>query len=291
MISAVVALLAGGCAASVEGLSFGKPPAVRTAVGNEGPSLPGNLNSQGQHGIPGATTTTVPAIGPGAASIVGTVLGPNGPVGGATVEADRLVGNQMASTTVTTAADGSFLIGSILGGRYRVRAWQSPTLALTQPVIFFLGGTESHQLQMQLNAFTGPDVTTSVNPGTVLVGQMANLVVQVTNPSVDQRGIVRDQPDAGAQVSLTNGPAWTVYNGNPQTTGSNGQVLFQMSCSSPGTNPLSVQIGTGAPQPITVPQCVEPPPTTQCPPAGSGSGGNPGFPGDTTTTTLPSNGC
>ena len=291
VIAAVLAVLGAGCAASVEGLSYGKPPAVRADVGKPGPALPGNLNTQGQHGIPGATTTTVPAIGPGAASIVGTVLGPNGPVGGATVEADRLVGNQMATMTVTTAADGSFLIGSILGGRYRVRAWQSPTLALTQPVIFFLGGTESHQLQMQLNAFTGPDVTTSVNPGTVVVGQMANLVVQVTNPSVDQHGIVRDQPDAGAQVSLTNGPAWTVYNGNPQTAGSNGQVLFQMSCSSPGTNPLSVQIGTAAPQPITVPDCVQPPPTTQCPPAGSGSGGNPGFPGDTTTTTLPSNGC
>lgn len=284
VIAAAVSLVAAGCG-GVDDLSFGKPPAIRAAV--QAPSPP-NLDSRGQGGVPGATTTTVPPIGPGGASIVGTVLGPSGPVGGATVEADRLVGNQVATTTVTTAADGSFLIGSILGGRYRVRAWQSPTLALTTPVIFFLGGTESHQVQLQLDSFTGPDVTTSINPRTVFVGEMANLVVQVTNPSVDQHGIVRDQPAAGTQVTLANGPAWTVYNGNPQTTAADGQVLFQVSCSSQGTNPLSVEIGSGAPQPIAVPDCVEPPPTTQCTPSG-GTGGNPGF-ADTTTTTAPPNG-
>lgn len=288
-ISAAFALVAGGCG-GVDSLSFGKPPAVKAANVDQGPSLPGNLDSTGQPGVPGATTTTVPRIGPGGASIVGTVLGPNGPVGGATVEADRLVGNQVATTTVTSAADGSFLIGSILGGRYRVRAWQSPTLSLTQPEIFFLGGTESHQVNLHLDAFTGPDVTTSVNPGVIYIDEMANLVVQVGNPSVDQHGIVRDQPAAGVQVTLTNGPAWTVYTANPQSTGTDGQVLFQLSCSSPGTDPLSVEIGSGAPQPVKIPDCSQPPPTTQCAPPTSTSGGTSGLPTDTTSTTYPYNG-
>jgi hypothetical protein len=292
VVASVVALVAGGCG-GVDSLSYPKPPPATSANANTGPTLPGNLDSVGQAGVPGAPTTTLPPIGPGGASIVGTVFGPTGPVGGATVEADRLVDNEMATTTVTTAPDGSFLIGSILGGRYRVRAWQSPTLALTQPEIFFLGGTESHQLQLHLDAFTGPDVSTSVNPTTMEVGDTANLVVQVTNPSVDQHGIVRDQPDAGVQVTLANGPAWTVENSNPQATGSNGQVMFQISCSSPGTNSLSVGIGSGPPQPVTVPDCVEPPPTTQCPPTSSGGGGTTGLPTGTTTTTtttLPQNG-
>ena len=284
-ITGAVVLLVGtaGCARGVDSLSFGKPPPVKSANGQQGPTLPANLNAVAQAGVPGATTTTVPPIGPGPASIVGTVFGPNGPVGGATVEADRVVGNSITSTKVTTAADGSFMIGSILGGRYRVRAWQAPTMALTQPEIFFLGATESHQLALHLDAFTGPDVSTSVNPKVLLVGDMANLVVQVSNPTVDANGVVRDQPQAGVQVTLTNGDGWTVYNGNPQPTDTNGRVLFQISCSSPGSNPLSAQIGAAAPQPVTVPECVQPPPTTQCSPPSTSSNGS-------TSTTQPSSG-
>lgn len=289
VVAAVVVLVAGGCG-GVDGLSFSKPPPVTAGTGNSGPAFPGNLDAIGQTHVAGATTTTLPAIGPGNASILGTVFGPNGPIGGATVEADRLVGNQVATTTVTSAADGSFVVGSILGGRYRVRAWQSPTLALTDPQIFFLGDTETHQVQLHLDAFAGPDVSTSVNPSVVEVGQPANLVVQVTNPMVDQNGVVRDQPAAGVQVTLANGPAWTVSNGNPQSTGANGQVLFQLSCSSAGTNPLSVEIGSGAPQPVTVPSCVEPAPTTQCSPPSSGSSGTTN-PTETTSTTQPNGTC
>lgn len=288
VLASVVVLVAGGCAGGVESLSFGKPPPVKAGAGNQGPALPGNLDAVGQGRVAGATTTTTPVVGPGNASIVGTVFGPNGPVGGATVEADRLVGNQVATTTVTSAADGSFIIGSILGGRYRVRAWQSPTLALTAPQIFFLGATESHQLQLHLDAFTGPDVATSVNPSVAVIGQLVDLVVQVTNPTVDQTGVVRDQPVAGMQVTLTDGSGWSVYNGNPQSTGSNGQALFQLSCASPGDNPLSVQIGSGNPQPVSVPGCVAPTTTTQCNPSSSGSTS---VPGDTTSTTQPNGGC
>lgn len=284
-ITGALVLLVGtaGCVGGVDSLSFGKPPPVKSVRGNQGPALPANLNAVAQAGVPGATTTTVPPIGPGPASIVGTVFGPNGPVGGATVEADRVVGNSVTSTKVTTAADGSFLIGSILGGRYRVRAWQAPTMALTQPEIFFLGATESHQVALHLDAFTGPDVSTSVNPRVVLVGQMANLVVQVSNPTVDANGVVRDQPQAGVPVTLTDGNGWTVYNGNPLPTDTNGQVLFQISCSSPGSNPLSAQIGAAAPQPVTVPDCAQPPPSTQCSPPSTSSSGS-------TATTQPSSG-
>lgn len=290
MIAAVLALVAGGCG-GVESLSFGKPPPIKAGVGNQGPAFPGNLDAIGQAHVAGATTTTVPRIAPGNASILGTVFGPNGPVGGATVEADRLVGDQVATTTVTSAADGSFIVPSVLGGRYRVRAWQSPTLALTQPQIFFLGDTESHQLQLHLDSFTGPDVSTSVNPSVAVVGQTVNLLVQVTNPTVDQNGVVRDQPAAGVPVTLANGPAWAVYNGNPQSTGPNGQVLFQISCTSAGDNPLSMEIGSGAPQPVSVPGCVEPTTTTtQCTPgSGDGSGGS--VPVQTTSTTQPNQAC
>ena len=135
------ALLAGGLAGcGVQTLSYPTPPATAHAVVTAGPTLPDEPSRAVAEGaVPGATTSTVPRIGPGAATLNGTVIGPEGPVGGATVEADRLVGDQVAATQTTTAADGSWSISSILGGRYRIRAWQQPSLAVTTPQILFLG--------------------------------------------------------------------------------------------------------------------------------------------------------
>ena len=282
-----VAALVAGCG-GVESLSFSKPPAT-TAPGAVSPdTLPGNLNLVQQRAVPGATTTTLPAIGPGNASITGSVFGPGGPVPGATVEADRLVGDQIAAANATTAADGSFTIANILGGRYRVRAWHGPNLAMTAPQIFFLDSGQPHGMTLQLTAFNGPDIATSANPGVLQVGQIANLLVQATNPTVGNDGVVRDQPLVGAPVSLTNGPEWTVFNGNPQTTGTDGRVIFQISCQQAGNNPLSVSVGSASPQPVATPACVEPaPPTTTC----GTTTTSPGQTFGTATTQPQSSGC
>jgi hypothetical protein len=283
-----VALLA-GCG-GVETLSFKKPPPSTGPAVTSPLTLPGNLASVQQPPVPGVTTTTLPAIGPGKASITGSVFGPGGPIAGATVEAVRLVGNQLAAVDTTTAPDGSFTIANILGGRYRVRAWHSPDMTMTSPQIFFLDVAQPHSVTLQLTAVSGPDIATSVNPGVLQVGQTANLLVQVTNPAVGPDGVVRDQPLVGTTVSLTNGPAWTVYNGNPQTTGTNGRVLFQISCSQSGDNPLSVSVGSGNPQPVATPACVQPPPpTTTCVPS-TATTTPPNQPGETSTT-QPQSGC
>jgi hypothetical protein len=267
---ALAALLA-GCS-GVQTLSFPAPPTATGPAVTSGATLPTNLPSVVEAGVPGATTTLPPAIGPGAATINGTVLGPAGPVAGATVEADRVVGEQVTSTQTTTAADGSWSIGSILGGRYRVRAWQQPSLAVTTPQIFFLGATDTHSLTIQLTAFTGPNVASAIAPGTPVAGEIDNLVVQVTNPTVGADGVVRDLPAVGVSVSLTNGPLWQVYNGNPLPTGADGTVLFQVSCQTAGTIPLSAAVGGAAPVALILPDCA--PPTTTTAPT-------------TTTTTCP----
>jgi hypothetical protein len=212
--------------------------------------------------VPGAATTVPPRIGPGGATLNGTVLGPSGPVAGATVEANRLDGDQMATAHTTTAADGSWTIGRILGGRYRVRAWQQPTLAVTTPQIFFLGGNESRSLTIQLTSFTGPNVAAAIAPGTPMLDQPANLVVQVTTPTVGPDGVVRALPDAGVSVTLTDGPLWQVSNGNPLITGPDGTALFQVACQADGVIPLSVALGAGAPVALQLPACAGSPPTT-----------------------------
>jgi hypothetical protein len=240
-----------------------------------GPTLPTNLPAVAEGAVPGATTSTVPQIGPGAATLNGTVVGPEGPVGGATVEADRLVGDQVAATQTTTAADGSWTIGSILGGRFRIRAWQQPSLAVTEPQILFLGDHETHTMTMQLTAYTGPTVAAAFAPDSPVVGQIDNLVVQVTNPTVGSDGVVRNPPQVGVSVTLTDGPQWQVYNGNPLPTDVNGQVLFQVSCQAAGPDPLSAAVGSGAAVELELPDCA--PPTTTLPPTTT----------TTTTTTCP----
>jgi hypothetical protein len=282
-------LLTGGLAGcGVQTLSYPTPPATAHAVVTAGPTLPTNLPAIPEGAVPGATTSTVPRIGPGGATLNGTVIGPEGPVGGATVEADRLVGDQQAATQTTTAADGSWTIGSVLGGRYRIRAWQQPSLAVTEPQILFLGGHETHTMTIQVTAYTGPTVAAAFAPDRPVLGQIDNLVVQVTNPTVGSDGVVRNPPQVGVSVTLTDGPDWQVYNGNPLATGANGQVLFQVSCQAAGPDPLSAAVGSGAAVPLQLPDCAPPPTTTLPPPTTTTTTCPPAqtVPGTTTTSTT-----
>jgi hypothetical protein len=290
------ALVAGGLTGcGVQTLSYPTPPVTAHAVVTAGPTLPTNLPAVAEGAVPGVTTSTLPHIGPGAATLNGTVIGPEGPVAGATVEADRLVGDQAAATQTTTAADGSWSIRSILGGRYRIRAWQQPSLAVTSPQILFLGDHDTQTTTLQVAAFTGPTVAAAFAPYSPVVGQIDNLVVQVTNPTVGSDGVVRNPPQVGVSVTLTDGPQWQVHNGNPLATDADGQVLFQVSCQAAGPDPLSAAVGSGIAVPLQLPDC-EPPPTTTttlppsttttsttCPPAST-------LPGTGTTTTTLSTG-
>jgi hypothetical protein len=259
LLLAAVLLLA-GCG-GVQTLSFPTPSSTTPTTSLPVPTLPNNLESVAEGGVPGVTTTLPVAMGPGAATLTGTVMGPNGPVGGATVQADRIVGDGGASTQTTTAANGTWSIPNILGGRYRVRAWQSPSLALTTPQIFFLGATQNLSLTLQMTSYTGPQIEASIAPGTPIVGQVANLVVQVTNPTVSSAGVVEAQPEVGVSVTL-DGSGWQISNGNPQATNSAGQALFQVSCQAAGSAPLNAQVGSGPPVPLQVPSCSPPPTTT-----------------------------
>lgn len=279
--AALMAAALAGCG-GVQRLSYPTPrPTVATVVTTV-PTLPANLAAVPEAPVAGESTGVAPRIGPGQASLNGTVIGPSGPVGGATVEADRLVGDQVATVKTTTAADGSWNLSSILGGRYRVRAWQQPSLAMTAPQIFFLAGTENHTLTLQLTAFTGPVVASAFAPANPVLGQSDNLVIQVTNPTVGPDGVVRDLPDAGVSVTLTDGPRWLVSNGNPLPTDGSGQVLFQLSCQAAGALALSAEVGTGTSVGLELPDCAPPPtttlaPTTTTPPPSRG----------TTSTTCP----
>ncbi|MDQ6840261.1 MAG: carboxypeptidase-like regulatory domain-containing protein [Actinomycetota bacterium] len=280
-LAATVTLLA-GC--GVESLAFSTPPATPPSSTTSTTFAP-DLTGAALGAVSGRTTTTTPTIGPGGATLSGTVLGPQGPVGGATVEADRFVGSANATKRVTTAADGSWTIPAILGGRYRVRAWQSPTLALTTPQIFFLGGTQAMTVDLQVQAYTGQALSSAVNPTSASVGGTIDAVVDVSNQSVGTDGIVNYQPVPRVSVNL-NGAANVGISSNPAVTDSRGKAIFVLSCLSPGTSTPTGTTTSGGSTTLASITCFSsftapptPPTTSITPPSSSTS---------TTTTSVPS---
>lgn len=263
---AILVALVGGC--GVENLSFATPPATppsSTTTSTLSPDLTGVALGK----VSGRTTSTTVSIGPGGATLSGTVLGPQGPVAGATVEADRFVGASAASARVSTAADGSWTIPAILGGRYRVRAWQSPSLALTSPQIFFLGGTQTMSIDLQVQAFTGQAVSSAANPVSTAVGDNIDVVVAVLDQSVSTDGIVSYQPASGVLVSLNSGTNLGV-SASPAATDSNGDVTFTLTCLSSGSSTVTGTTSSGSSSTL---------PTISCYSV---------FTAPTTTTTVPS---
>ncbi len=283
--AALIVLLA-GCGTQVGGLRYtpdAVPPSSSTTT-----SVPLDLSGVTQPSVAGESTTTAPRIGPGAASITGTVLAPGGPVAGATVEADRVVDGATVATQTTTGADGSFAFAGVYGGVWRVRAWQAPTLALTTPDVFFLGTTEDQVLTLTLTAFGQTAVRGAITPARPDVGGLVNLEVQVTDPTVDSSGVVRAIGQGGRSVVVTPG-SWTIVSANPVTTDGDGNALFQLACPAGGPDAITVALAdASATATLDVSCAVAPPSTTTTTPAG----GSPttttpsGATTRTTTTTL-----
>ena len=214
-------------------------------------------------GVPGRTTTTV-GIGPGAATLKGTVQGPDGPVGGATIHVERLVADAVSTQDFASNADGTFTIPQIRGGRYRVRAYvPNPyNLAQVAPVLLFLGGTETQQLTLEMGAFVGVAVSSSIAPRPPVIEEPASLVVLVTTQSVDDKGVVRGEAVGSVKVELFGSTAWRVQTANPSVTDSQGQAAFRLTCSAEGAQQLSVTVNDTDSRPLDIPACVEAPPTT-----------------------------
>jgi hypothetical protein len=230
------------------------PPPPSTAPGQSTTTTP-DYTGIVLPGVAGRTTIPGVTVGPGHANLSGTVAGPNGSTGGATVEIQRLVGDDSGTMHVTTGPDGRWSLPGVLGGRYRVRAWRTPDQTMNSPAIFFLGGNENKTVDLTLQSFSGPVVTSAIAPNPPVVSQPANLVIDVSTRSVDGNGVGRSNPTAGASVQLTGSGAWQISGSNTATTDGGGQVMLQLTCQSSGSQPLSASVNGGLPLPINLPGC------------------------------------
>lgn len=247
----------------------------------------------GLPGVPGRTTTTI-GLGPGKATLTGKVLGPDGPVPGAVVRAERLVGDAAATVDLLAQPDGTYSLAAVLGGRYRVRAWKPApdNLALVEPEVFFLEGSEKKALDLRVQRYQGVSVTAAIAPDPPPVGGPANLLVQVVNREVDGNGVVRSAPVPAIKVELFGSGDWRVLTINPVAADGGGRARWQLECRRAGNQPLAVVVGDSSTFNLNLPGCAVPPPPVE--PIDPGGPDEPATttsttaPGATTTTTRPS---
>ncbi len=258
LLAALVAVVGACTTAEVEPLPPPKKlPATTTTTAVD-------FSAVGLPAVAGRTTTTI-VLGPGKASLTGTVSGPDGPVPGGVVRVERLVGEARASIEVTTGADGRYSVPNVLGGRYRVRGWKAApdNLALLEPAVFFLEGSENRVVDLTLTRYQGLAVSAAIAPDPPLVGSFSNLVVQMVDQSVDGAGIVRGTPLAGTPAELTGAGDWRVQSTNPTTADGNGRARWLLECRRVGVQPLSVVVAGSVTFNLNLPACGVPPPVEE----------------------------
>ena len=205
--------------------------------------------------VDGRTTATTTAIGPGPVTIVGRVDGPDGPVSNARVHLDRLVGDGVASVEVPTGPDGSWNVQNVLGGRYRIRAYQTPSLGMLRAQVVFVDSPKAKPVVLRVDRFDGLKVEAAIAPNPPVVGTPATLTVRVAVRQVDAKGFVRAAPQAGITVTLSGSGSWGVSTANPSVTDAAGEATFEVTCGASGAQPLSATLSSGETQPLDLPAC------------------------------------
>lgn len=257
LLLALVALVAAGCSSS-------EPEAApASTVPEETTTLPPSTTSSTTSptttttGPPRTTTTTLVTVGPGDASLGGTVFGPAGPVDGATVRVERLVGRAVATADVTTSGGGAWHLGSILGGSYRVRAFKSPELAQSQVEAFFLAATERKTIDFRLVSAGGERITAVVSPDPPRVDQQATLTIQVGIGTVDDQGRPSLTPRPGVAVALSSGPGIVLESSPQVVTDATGSAAWRIRCTTVGADILPLTVGAGVTN-VKIPACAAP---------------------------------
>lgn len=256
-------------------------------------------------GVPGSTTTSmVPRTG--TASIVGSVSGPSGLVAGATVRVEHLLGRgEVLSQDVVSGADGRYVVQGIPGGRYRVRAFVPPALAVAEPEVRFIPAGQEAVFDITMADRRRVVATGSVSPAVPFVGDAVNLAIVVAIQAVDADGIVRSTPIPGFAVELDGLGSWSLRRERsvrtplqpristttttvlPATTTAftdgSGIVRYELQCDVGGPPGLGILVAVtttppaveGAPPPVPeqriehieldLPECVDPTATTLAP--------------------------
>jgi hypothetical protein len=170
----------------------------------------------------------------GEATVEGTVTGPAGPVGGATVRIERWVGSASGALVVSTDGGGHFAAGGLLGGHYKVRAWQQPSLATFDAATGFVPYNGRLQVDVVMQQHDAYQVQLAPTAATATVGTGFGIVALVSREQVDTNGVVVDAAVNGESVKLAVDSAVKIDGANPAKTGANGFANWTLTCQTAG---------------------------------------------------------
>ena len=245
------------------------------------------------------TTTTLPLSETGTARIIGSVSGPGGLIPGATVRIEHLVGSGAVVHDVLSGPDGKYVLDAIPGGRYRVRAFLAPALAMTKPATQFLQDGKETTFDLVMEDQRRVVASAEISPSVPYLDEGVNLSAVVATQAVDVDGIVRSTPVPGLRVELVGLGRWDLRSGSLRTpldprvsttttapqsavrfTDSLGAVSYELRCRTTGPPDLALLVtvtvqpaaveGQPVPPPelreerltLALPECVDPTATT-----------------------------
>jgi hypothetical protein len=257
LVLALVVVAAGACRGSGSGsgrampTTAGPPPTAAP----ETTAAPTTLATV--PGVPRTTTTLSSALGPGEAAITGVVNGPEGPVPGATVQVERLFGDDVDGTRVQADAAGRWAVSGVNGGRYRLRAWRPPDLVALQPFLLFVAATAKADVALAVDRH-GPDhIVGNFAPNPPVRDQPATLVVTVALGQVDADGILRTSPRQAVPTQLVITAGLTLESPDVTVTDGAGNASFAVRCTQAGAPPAAAAVVAGVSRPLALPACAE----------------------------------
>lgn len=191
----------------------------------------------------------------GDASLSGTLTGPDGPVPRGRVRLERFVGEASAALDVVTDARGRWNAKGIQGGRYRVRGWRMPDLAMNSSTVLFLAAEEDRTVDLAAEAQRGVDVQAALLTPTPTIGTFVTVTALVTRHQVDGDGVVQGIPLSGTAATVT-GSGWDIPSPQAFVDGE-GAARWTVSCAVPRPADLLVSAGEGVAR-VAVTACNRP---------------------------------
>jgi hypothetical protein len=256
----LVAVVFGGTCSAPERRSL-PPPSSTSSTGVEQTTTSVDRSRTVLQPLTGRTTTTLAEFGD--AILSGSVTGPEGPVPGAVVRIERLVGDAVQVREVRARDDGTWVLEGLPGGRMRVRAYAPPSLTMLEPEIFFLAEAQPRELRLTVREHAGILVLSDVTPSAPTVDSLVSVAVRVVEKVVDDVGVARTRPIAGVPLQVQSS-GWDLVAG-PGATGSDGVAVFTFRCDEAGSVTSSVVLFDGTQDrsfPLEVPPCGPRPTTT-----------------------------
>lgn len=198
---------------------------------------------------------------------------------GARVRLERFVGDRYGVLDVDANGDGGFKVEHALGGRYRIRAWDSPELSAIPSVTTFIPAKGDVTVEVPMRRFEGPRIQVALDTAVPAVGSPATLKALLTEQQVDGEGYLSGEGIGDGTLTLTvDSSALRIGSENPTTTSSDGSASWTVTCRAEGSHDVTVEYEDVAVV-VTLPYCL---PASEAPTTSTSS--------SSTTTTTPANG-